>query len=157
VTYQTLFGNQGDGVASFSIREVSHRLAFGVIVFTFILGKLLHIQNLRPWPLSSVLHDKYLFPQSDADAISNFLLPMLDLDPDGRISAGELVLHEWLGDVPEIERTFESGHEVDAMKPVDDTPGEIPVQPPITSSSGVADHTSLVFEGDNAPSTPRPG
>ncbi|KAJ7916789.1 kinase-like domain-containing protein [Mycena leptocephala] len=120
-------------------------------------GKLLHIQNLRPWPLSSVLHDKYLFPQSDADAISNFLLPMLDLDPDGRISAGELVLHEWLGDVPEIERTFESGHEVDAMKPVDDSPGEIPVQPPITSSSSVADHTSLVFEGDNAPSTPRPG
>ncbi|KAJ7489156.1 kinase-like domain-containing protein [Mycena latifolia] len=89
-------------------------------------GKLLHIQNLRPWPLPSVLHDKYLFPPSDAHAIADFLLPMLDLDPQGRMGAGELVLHEWLGDVPDIEREFEGGHEADAMKPVDDSPGEIP-------------------------------
>ncbi|KAJ6551167.1 kinase-like domain-containing protein [Mycena capillaripes] len=124
-------------------------------------GKLLHIQNLRPWPLSSVLHDKYLFPQPDASAISDFLLPMLQLDPDGRMSAGELVMHEWLADVPDIERTFDSGHEADAMKPVDDSPGEIPVEPPATTSGGgketaVADHTSLAFEGEDVPPTPRP-
>jgi len=125
-------------------------------------GKLIHIQNLRPWPLSAVLHDKYLFPQPEADAISNFLLPMLQVDPDGRMSAGELVLHEWLGDVPDIERAFDSGHEGDAMKPVDDSPGEVPVEGgPVTTSSGgkenAAAHTSLAFEGDDAPPTPRPG
>ncbi|KAJ7100791.1 kinase-like domain-containing protein [Mycena belliarum] len=87
-------------------------------------GKLLHIQNLRPWPLSAVLHDKYLFPPLDAQALAEFLLPMLKLDPQGRMSAGELVLHEWLGDVPHIEREFERGHEEDAMKPVDDSPSE---------------------------------
>ncbi|KAJ7444568.1 kinase-like domain-containing protein [Mycena galericulata] len=88
-------------------------------------GKLLHIQNLRPWPLASVLHDKYLIPQADADAIASFLLPMLGLDPDLRMKAGELVLHEWLSDVPDLEREFEGGHEADAMKPVDESPGEI--------------------------------
>ncbi|KAJ7176823.1 kinase-like protein [Mycena filopes] len=125
-------------------------------------GKLRHIQNLRPWPLSSVLHDKYLFPQPDADAIAEFLLPMLDLKPEGRMGAGELGLHRWLGDVPEIERTFDSGHEADAMKPVDDSPGsEIPDPSAGTSGSAAsnalpAHHTSLVFEGDDAPATPRP-
>ncbi|KAJ7097588.1 kinase-like domain-containing protein [Mycena epipterygia] len=102
-------------------------------------GKLLHIQNLRPWPLSSVLHDKYLFPPPEATAMADFLLPMLQLDPQGRMSAGELVLHEWLGDVPDIEREFEGGHEADAMKTVEESPEEIPT----------------VFEGD-FPTTPRP-
>ncbi|KAF7369224.1 hypothetical protein MVEN_00250100 [Mycena venus] len=125
-------------------------------------GKLIHIQNLRPWPLSAVLHDKYLFPQPEADAISDFLLPMLVLDPDKRMSAGELVVHEWLSDVPDIERTIERGSEADAMKPVDDSPGELPAaQHPVATSSGdnenaVAAHTSLNFDGDEAPPTPRP-
>ncbi|KAJ7040965.1 kinase-like domain-containing protein [Mycena alexandri] len=118
-------------------------------------GKLRHIQNLRPWPLQSVLHDKYLFPQPDADAIADFLLPMLDLNPEGRRDAGELVLHDWLSDVPDIERTFDSGHEADAMKPVDDSAGEIPDQPPDANALSVH-HTALVFEGDDAPTTPRP-
>ncbi|KAJ7665793.1 kinase-like domain-containing protein [Mycena rosella] len=96
-------------------------------------GKLLHIQNLRPWPLPSVLNDKYLFPQPDAQAIADFLLPMLELNPQGRMSAGDLIQHEWLSDVPDIEREFEGGHEADAMKPVDDSPNEIPS---VSSSSG---------------------
>ncbi|KAF7313913.1 hypothetical protein HMN09_00549400 [Mycena chlorophos] len=89
-------------------------------------GKLLHIQSLRPWPLSAVLHDKYLFPQPEADAISDFLLPMLDLDPEKRAAAQELCQHEWLADVPDIERVFAREHERDAMKPVDDSPAGEP-------------------------------
>ncbi|KAJ6598205.1 kinase-like domain-containing protein [Mycena vulgaris] len=112
-------------------------------------GKLRHIQNLRPWPLPSVLHDKYLFPPPEAQGIADFLLPMLDLDPQGRMSAGGLVLHEWLGDVPDIERDFEGGHEADAMKPVEDSPGEIP---PANPSTG---QMSPLSEGDG-PTTPRP-
>lgn len=120
-------------------------------------GKLLHIPNLRPWPLPAVLHDKYLFPQPDADAMADFLLPMLQLDPDQRMTAGELVSHEWLGDVPDIERTFDlSVNEADAMKPVDDSPGDA-----TTASGGEEDavvaHTSLAFEGEEeTPHTPRP-
>ncbi|KAJ7843094.1 kinase-like domain-containing protein [Mycena olivaceomarginata] len=107
-------------------------------------GKLLHIPNLRPWPLPAVLHDKYLFPQPDADAMADFLLPMLQLDPDQRMTAGELVSHEWLGDVPDIERTFD-------LSSGDAT----------TSSGGEEDavvaHTSLAFEGEEeTPHTPRP-
>ncbi|CAK5276682.1 unnamed protein product [Mycena citricolor] len=83
-------------------------------------GNLIHIQNLRPWPLSSVLHDKYLFPPEDAAAIASFLVPMLQLEPEKRMSAGDLVQHEWLSDVPDVERTFDSGHEGDAMKSADD-------------------------------------
>ncbi|KAJ7240862.1 kinase-like domain-containing protein [Mycena haematopus] len=120
-------------------------------------GKLLHIPNLRPWPLSAVLHDKYLFPQPDADAISEFLLPMLQLDPDERMSAGDLVLHEWLADVPDMERAFERRDEADAMKPVEASSGEVPV----TSSGGddesaVLPHTSLACD-EETPATPRPG
>ncbi|KAF7377454.1 hypothetical protein MSAN_00167100 [Mycena sanguinolenta] len=119
-------------------------------------GKLLHIPNLRPWPLPAVLHDKYLFPQPEADAISDFLLPMLQLDPEQRMSAGELVQHEWLADVPDLERALESRDEADAMKPVETVPGELPA----ASSSGgndegsVAAHTSLAF--DEETHTPRP-
>ncbi|KAF7324691.1 hypothetical protein MKEN_00510600 [Mycena kentingensis (nom. inval.)] len=82
-------------------------------------GKLLHIQSLRPWPLPAVLHDKYLFLQSDADAAADFLLPMLVLDPERRQSAEELVKHAWLADVPDLERSFAREHEKDAMKPVE--------------------------------------
>ncbi|KAF8061863.1 CMGC/SRPK protein kinase [Lyophyllum atratum] len=59
-------------------------------------GELRHINKLRYWPLSSVLHDKYLFPPSDAEALSAFLTPMLRLHPDKRAKAGELVHHRWL-------------------------------------------------------------
>ncbi|KAJ6498528.1 kinase-like protein [Mycena vitilis] len=125
-------------------------------------GKLLHIQNLRPWPLPSVLHDKYLFPRPEADGIAAFLLPMLQLDPTGRMSAGQLVQHAWLGDVPDLERpgVFDNGHEADAMKPVDDgsptTPGGASGQEGSEENVVVADHTSLVFEGEEGPTTPRP-
>ncbi|KAJ7182861.1 kinase-like protein [Mycena crocata] len=128
--------------------------------FFDLSGKLLHIQNLRPWPLPSVLHDKYLFPQPDADSMADFLLPMLQLDPDGRKTAGELVLHEWLGDVPDIEREFESGNQVDAMKPVDDTPPSGGINtPPVTTSGSTKENILSPVEGSPTvdPTIPRPG
>jgi serine/threonine-protein kinase SRPK3 len=59
-------------------------------------GELRHISKLRYWPLESVLHDKYLFPRSDADALSSFLTPMLRLHPDKRAKATDLIHHNWL-------------------------------------------------------------
>ncbi|KAJ7467190.1 kinase-like protein [Mycena latifolia] len=59
-------------------------------------GELRHISKLRYWPLDLVLHDKYLFPKADADALAGFLGPMLRLHPEKRAKAGELVHHSWL-------------------------------------------------------------
>lgn len=90
-----------------------------------------------------MLHDKYLFPKADADALASFLTPMLRLHPEKRAKASELVHHNWLdgvmvqGEVDVIRRAEEeeagragrraarrlSGldeSEVDAMKPVED-------------------------------------
>jgi serine/threonine-protein kinase SRPK3 len=62
-------------------------------------GELRHISKLRFWPLDAVLHDKYLFPQEEADAIASFLGPMLRLHPDKRAKASELMHHKWLDGV----------------------------------------------------------
>ncbi|RDB19263.1 Serine/threonine-protein kinase SKY1 [Hypsizygus marmoreus] len=62
-------------------------------------GELRHINKLRYWPLSSVLHDKYLFPTEEAEALSSFLTPMLRLHPDKRAKASELIHHRWLDGV----------------------------------------------------------
>ncbi|KAJ7661665.1 kinase-like domain-containing protein [Mycena rosella] len=59
-------------------------------------GELRHISKLRFWPLDLVLHDKYLFPKPDADALAGFLGPMLRLHPEKRAKASELVHHNWL-------------------------------------------------------------
>ncbi|KAJ7112564.1 kinase-like domain-containing protein [Mycena epipterygia] len=83
-------------------------------------GELLHMVPLLPFPLPSVLRDEYHFPESEASAIVNFLLLMLELDASARATAEELLRHPWLYDVPAVERKFDDGHEAGAMKPVDD-------------------------------------
>ncbi|KAI0344937.1 kinase-like protein [Trametopsis cervina] len=62
-------------------------------------GELRHIQKLRFWPLSDVLHDKYLLPKEEADMIASFLNPMLRLIPEKRAKASELIHHAWLDGV----------------------------------------------------------
>jgi serine/threonine-protein kinase SRPK3 len=103
-----------------------------------LLGELRHINKLRFWPLEAVLHDKYLFPKDEADAIAAFLTPMLNLHPERRARACELVHHTWLegvtvqGEIDVIRRAEEEdaarrkssqqstldADEEDAMKPV---------------------------------------
>ncbi|KAJ8508017.1 hypothetical protein ONZ45_g9671 [Pleurotus djamor] len=76
-------------------------------------GELRHINKLRFWPLEAVLHDKYLFPRMEADAITSFVTPMLRLHPDKRAKAHELVHHNWLegivvqGEIDVIRRAEE--------------------------------------------------
>ncbi|KAF8998297.1 hypothetical protein BDQ17DRAFT_1411141 [Cyathus striatus] len=62
-------------------------------------GELRHINKLRFWPLDSVLRDKYLFPQPDADGLADFLNPMLNLHPDKRAKASDLIHHKFLDGV----------------------------------------------------------
>ncbi|CAO3693605.1 unnamed protein product [Rhizopus stolonifer] len=59
-------------------------------------GKLKHIKKLRYRRLRDVLHDTFLVPPEDADAISAFLLPMLEMDMLKRSSAKEMIQNEWL-------------------------------------------------------------
>lgn len=59
-------------------------------------GDLLHIENLRPWNLYSVLTQKYGWSKSEAHAFSDFLVPMLDYDPKKRATAFECLQNPWI-------------------------------------------------------------
>lgn len=68
----------------------------GTVPSLLILGELRHIHKLRYWRLFDVLHEKYLLPRKEAELLSSFLLPMLDLNPDKRASAQTMLKHSWL-------------------------------------------------------------
>jgi serine/threonine-protein kinase SRPK3 len=62
-------------------------------------GKLKHIKKLRYRRLRDVLHDTFLVTPEDADAISSFLLPMLEMDMSKRAPASQMLHHQWLKDI----------------------------------------------------------
>lgn len=59
-------------------------------------GDLKHITKLKPWGLLEVLVDKYEWPRAEAECFTDFLLPMLELIPEKRATAGECLRHPWL-------------------------------------------------------------
>ncbi|QLL32654.1 hypothetical protein HG536_0D01760 [Torulaspora globosa] len=61
-------------------------------------GQLRNISKLKHWPLKAVLTEKYNFPPAEAQEITDFLLPMFNLDPRKRADAGGLINHPWLKD-----------------------------------------------------------
>ena len=132
-------------------------------------GELRHIQKLRFWPLSSVLHEKYLLPKEEAELIASFLNPMLRLHPDKRSKAGEMAHHAWLdgivvqGELDVIRRAEEEEQkkknetqesldtdeppsttdddEKDAMKPIDENGGTgEPSGPKQTTNAGLKEN-----------------
>ena len=62
-------------------------------------GDLKHIQKLNYWPLDEVLHEKYSFSREDAKEISDFMLPMLEFNPNKRATAAACSKHSFLADV----------------------------------------------------------
>lgn len=66
-------------------------------------GNLRNIKKLKYWPLNEVLHEKYGFSRKESLEISDFLLPMLHLDPRKRADAGGMVNHHWLSDAIGME------------------------------------------------------
>lgn len=66
-------------------------------------GELHRISKLKPWGLKDVLVEKYKVSVSDAIDISDFLLPMLSLQPDTRADAGGMINHPWLSDALGLE------------------------------------------------------
>ncbi|XP_051806024.1 SRSF protein kinase 3 [Acanthochromis polyacanthus] len=59
-------------------------------------GELRHISSLKPWGLFEVLLEKYEWPLDQAAQFSDFLLTMLDLQPDRRATAAQCLQHAWL-------------------------------------------------------------
>lgn len=109
-------------------------------------GKLRHISKLRYWPLASVLHDKYLIPKDEAEAIAAFLTPMLHVDPRKRATAAELVHHNWLkGIIIQGEINLNKQMEPAKRKAVEDPPQQEDkyVPPAPSSRSRVWDRENL--------------
>jgi len=59
-------------------------------------GDLLHIQQLKFWPIEAVLHEKYRFQRKEAQNIAKFMLPLLEFNPKRRATALECLHSEWL-------------------------------------------------------------
>jgi serine/threonine-protein kinase SRPK3 len=47
-------------------------------------GELRHIHKLKLWKLPDVLQEKYSFSAEDAQAVADFLMPMLNINPSRR-------------------------------------------------------------------------
>jgi hypothetical protein len=47
-------------------------------------GELRHIHKLRYWKLPNVLMEKYHLAKEDAEAIADFILPMIEINPEKR-------------------------------------------------------------------------
>lgn len=63
-------------------------------------GDLRHIRRLRFWPLDKVLVEKYEFSEQDAKDMADFLIPILDFDPEKRPTAAQCLLHPWINAGP---------------------------------------------------------
>ncbi|XP_069033911.1 SRSF protein kinase 3 isoform X1 [Embiotoca jacksoni] len=59
-------------------------------------GELRHISSLKPWGLFEVLLEKYEWPLDQAAQFSDFLLTMMELEPERRATAAQCLQHAWL-------------------------------------------------------------
>ena len=68
-------------------------------------GKLKKIKKLRFWGLKDILVKRYKMDKKEAQALEDFLLPMLRVRPQDRASAKDMINHYWL-DMP--SKSFKS-------------------------------------------------
>ena len=65
-------------------------------------GEFRHITELKYWPLERVLHEKYRFTKKKARELTEFLLPMLQIDPANRYNAAEMLREmDWFFELQE--------------------------------------------------------
>jgi len=62
-------------------------------------GNLKRIKQLKFWPVQDVLTEKYHFSKEDAQAVADFMVPLLDFDPKTRATALDALKSDWLADV----------------------------------------------------------
>ncbi|XP_010535640.1 PREDICTED: SRSF protein kinase 2-like [Tarenaya hassleriana] len=65
-------------------------------------GELRHIRRLRFWPLNKVLMEKYDFSEQDANAMADFITPILDFVPEKRPTAAQCLTHPWINPGPKL-------------------------------------------------------
>jgi serine/threonine-protein kinase SRPK3 len=79
-----------------------------------VRGQLRHISKLKYWNAASVLKEKYLIPDEDAETLCSFLEPMLNVTPELRATAAGMVRHPWLEGVRVVgEEAVEAMDEAD--------------------------------------------
>ena len=59
-------------------------------------GQLRRIRGLQFFPLKKILVKKYHFKENEAEALSDFMMPMLEYYPEKRASARQMLNHPWL-------------------------------------------------------------
>nr|KYP68622.1 Serine/threonine-protein kinase SRPK1 [Cajanus cajan] len=64
-------------------------------------GDLRHISKLRFWPMDKVLMEKYNFSEQDTNDLVDFLVPLLDFDPEKRPTAAQCLSHRWISAGPQ--------------------------------------------------------
>ncbi|KAI8616639.1 kinase-like domain-containing protein [Chytriomyces sp. MP71] len=62
-------------------------------------GELRHIHKMRFWGISDVLQEKYHYSKEDANAIAEFILPMIEIVPEKRATAADMLANPWIRDV----------------------------------------------------------
>ncbi|XP_010520395.1 PREDICTED: serine/threonine-protein kinase SRPK-like isoform X2 [Tarenaya hassleriana] len=67
-------------------------------------GELRHTRRLRFWPLDKVLKEKYNFSEQDANAMADFIVPILDFLPEKRPTATQCLTHPWINPGPNLLR-----------------------------------------------------
>lgn len=71
-------------------------------------GDLRNIFDLDSWGLADVLRQKYKLPKEEADLMASFLLPMLNLSPEKRATAADMLDHAWLSTPPYVDSVKEA-------------------------------------------------
>jgi len=67
-------------------------------------GDLKNITKLEYWPLLDVCRTKYHMPDEEAELFCSFMLPMLEIQPEKRATAKEMLKHPWLTITEEDKR-----------------------------------------------------
>lgn len=83
-------------------------------------GQLKRIKGLQYFPLKSVLIKKYHFKENEAQALSDFMMPMLEYYPEKRASAKQMLAHPWLT-MPANFDTHMSDIEVEKMNMIENS------------------------------------
>jgi len=67
-------------------------------------GNLKNITKLEFWPLLDVCKTKYHMPDDEAELFVSFILPMLQISPEKRATAKQMLSHPWLNITEENKR-----------------------------------------------------
>ncbi|KAJ3007128.1 UNVERIFIED_CONTAM: serine/threonine protein kinase, CMGC group [Siphonaria sp. JEL0065] len=62
-------------------------------------GELRHIHKLRFWGISDVLQEKYHYSKEEAQEIAEFISPMVEIIPEKRATAVEMLGNPWIKDI----------------------------------------------------------